>query len=212
MGLSGLGGATGGYTGPGMPDITQVPNASQPDTNNYLTTNYFRLVFGRLPTMSYMCQSVNVPDFSLGISLQQTPLGIPVKRVGTDYAFSDLSISFLVDEKMDNWREIFNWMTSIAHYESNLPVEKGGKLIPEDDFYSDARILVTNSSFQPQKEIIFRDVLPINLGGWEFTSVDTDATPVVSTASFSFTSYGIFNYPAQRRGDSYNVFTPPDAS
>ena len=69
-------GASGGYTGPGIPDITRSNSKKQPDTNNILNTNYFKLVFGRLPTMTYMCQSVSMPSFSLGSVDVPNTLGV----------------------------------------------------------------------------------------------------------------------------------------
>ena len=44
-------GAGDGYTGPGIPDVTQVTNSRQPDTNNYLASNLFQLEITRLPTV-----------------------------------------------------------------------------------------------------------------------------------------------------------------
>ena len=46
-------GAIVGYTGPGIPDITRVSNPRQPDNNNYLATNYFKMEITRLPLVTY---------------------------------------------------------------------------------------------------------------------------------------------------------------
>mgnify|MGYP003113747182 FL=1 len=203
-------GASGGYTGPGIPDVTRSNPIKQPDTNNFLNTNYFKLVFGRLPTMTYMCQSVSMPSFSLGSVEVPNTLGVVPHLAGSRYTFGDLSVQFLIDEKMDNWVEMFNWMVSIANYESDLPKRKGGEYIDPRDHHSDARILVTNSAFQPKKEIIFQDVLPISLGGWEFNSVDSDSTPVLGSATFTFTSMRVVDFPSQSPGNMVDLYTPPD--
>jgi len=184
-------GATGGYTGPFVPDITRVINRNQPDTNNYINSNYFKIVFSRLPIMTYFCQTVNVPSLSFGVADQLTSLGLHIPRPGTKYQFEPLNISFLLDESLNNWREIFTWMESLANYETNIPLNKGGPVIPRDDVYSDARILITNSAFVPQYEVIFNDVLPVSLGGWQFNSTETDSRPIIIQASFVFTSYRI---------------------
>lgn len=203
-------GSTGGYTGPGMPDITRSNFQKQPETNNLLNTNYFKLVLGRLPTVSYMCQSVTMPGFSIGVADQSTALGLRQRRAGDTYTFDDFTVSFVVDENMDNWTEMFNWLVGIANYQNNIPLSEGGPVLHVDDHYSDARIMVTNSAYKPVKEIIIRDMIPTSLSGWEFTSLDTDSTPVVATATFAFSSMNIMDYPSQKPGDIVNLFTPPD--
>ena len=184
-------GVTGGYTGPFVPDATRVINRNQPDTNNYLNSNYFKLVFSRLPTMTYFCQSVNIPALNFGITEQATRFGLNIKRPGTHYNFDPLNISFLLDESIKNWTEIFTWMESIANYEIDTPIERGGPIIPHEDVHSDARILITNSAFVPKYEAVFKDVLPYSLSGWQFNSTENDSTPIVVQASFTFTSFRI---------------------
>tara|TARA_R100001015_G_C4628210_1_gene188257 strand:+ start:264 stop:896 length:633 start_codon:yes stop_codon:yes gene_type:complete len=203
-------GSTGGYTGPGIPDVTRSNAQKQPDTNNFLNTSYFKLVLGRLPTMTYMCQTVNLPGISIGVADQFTALGLRQKRAGDTYNFDDLTVSFLVDENMDNWTEMFNWMISIADYESNIPIGKGGDVIDEGDHFSDARILITNSAFKAKKEIILKDIIPTNLSGVEFSSVESDSIPTIATATFAFTSMRIVDHPSQQPGNIVNLFTPPE--
>jgi len=184
-------GVTGGYTGPFMPDVSRVINRNQPDTNNYINSNYFKVVFTRLPTMTYFCQSVNVPSLSFGTSDQMTSMGVSVKRPGTQCTFEQLNLSFLLDESLKNWTEIFTWMESLANYETNLPTKDSGPVIPHDDIYSDARIIITNSAFVPKYEVVFSDVLPVSLGGWQFNSTEVDSRPIIVQASFVFTTFRI---------------------
>ena len=204
-------GATGGYTGPGIPDITRSNAQKHPDTNNFLNNSYFKLIFDRLPTMTYMCQTVNIPGFSIGVADQVTALGLRQRRPGDTYTFDDFTISFLVDENMDNWTEMFNWMVSIANYENNTPISKGGEVIPAVDVFSNAKIIITNSAFRGNKEVILKDLIPTNLSGIEFSSVDTDSTPIIATATFAFTSMRVVDFPAQKPGGVIDLFTPPSA-
>lgn len=184
---------------PNMPDVTQVKNPKQPVTNNYLSSNYFKLVFPRLPTVTYFCQSVNLPSFYLHNAVQSTSLGLTIKHPGDKYQFDDLRISFIVDENMKNWMEIYEWMEGIANLESNRPIKDGGKVLYHNDWYSDARIIITNSAYNPILEVIIKDVIPIHLGGIDFSSTVTDNIPVNVFASFSYTSYRIEKYPYSKR-------------
>lgn len=184
-----------GYTGPGMPDVTRVTNPRQPDTNNYLATNYFKLEITRLPLLTYYCQSVNLPSLSLSPAEQGTSTGTTVKWVGGRYTWEELNVSFLVDEDMKNWMEVFDWMEEIAimtdvknTMNSNIPGRPGGQIT---DYFSNAQLAITNSSYKPKLLVNLVDIFPISISGIPFNSLSTDNDPVVATATFAYTYYNI---------------------
>ena len=181
-------GNTGGFTGPGIPDITRVVNPRQPDTNNYLATNYFRLEITRLPTVTYFCQSLGLPSIGLTPLEQPTAVGLYPKWIGGKYAFEDLTVNFVVDEDMKNWVEVFEWMKDIGTMESlNNTIDRK----QTGDFFSDILLVVTNSVYRPNLHIRFKDTFPIALSGFEFTSIATDTEPITASATFAYTSYEI---------------------
>lgn len=175
-----------GYTGPGIPDITQVSNPTQPDTNNYLGNTYFRFEFTRLPTVTYFCQRVNLPSISFTSAELPTPLGLTSKVPGGKYNYDQLNVSFIVDEEMKNWLEVYNWMRSIGNLD-----DISNHIKNHMDKYSDARLIITNSAFTPNISVRFRGVFPIALSGIDFDSTSVDTETVVSTATFAFTHYEI---------------------
>jgi len=181
-------GQTGGYTGPGIPDITRVTNPRQPETDNYLANNFFQLEITRLPTVTYFCQGVGLPSITLTPVEQPIPLGLFPKWVGGKYAFEDLTVNFLVDENMKNWLEVFEWMKDIGNMEDYEEVIDS-KQTP--DFFSDILLVVTNSVYRPNLHIRFKDTFPIALSGFEFTSIATDTEPITASATFAYTSYEI---------------------
>lgn len=174
-----------GYTGPGIPDITQVTNPRQPDTNNYLSTNLFQLEITRLPTVTYFCQTVNLPTLTITPVDQPSRFGTYPKEVGGRYSFEDLNVSFIVDENMKNWIEVFRWIESIGVMETE------GKTINRADFFSDISLNIMNSAYRDNYRVIFNNAFPISLSGIEFNSTSTDNEPVVATATFTYDSYNI---------------------
>ena len=192
------GGYTGektGYTGPGIPDITRVSNPRQPDTNNYLANNYFKLEISRLPLVTYHCQQANLPAVSLSQAEQGTRLGTNIKWVGGRYNFEELQVNFLVDEDMKNWLEGFEWMESIGAMidgektiNSSIPTRPVGQV---DDYFSNARLVITNSSYNPKLNVIFHDMFPISLSGIDFNSTNSDNEPVVVNVTFAYTYYTV---------------------
>jgi hypothetical protein len=184
-----------GYTGPGIPDVTRKSNPRQPDTNNHLLSNYFKLEITRLPLVTYFCQSVNLPSVNLSPMEQGSRMGTPIKWVGGRYDFDSLTVNFIIDEDMKNWIEVFEWMESIG------AMADGAKTLnskvfaspPEQfsDYFSDATLVITNSSYKPKIKVTLKDIFPISLSGIEFNSTLLDTQPVVATAVFTYTYYSI---------------------
>ena len=197
------GGYTGekaGYTGPGIPDISRVSDPRQPDTNNYLSGNYFKLEITRLPLVTYHCQSANLPSLTLTPTEQANPTGTPIKWIGGRYVWEDFIVSFVVDEDMKNWIEVFEWMEDIAimtdvkktmNYSMSPGARKGHNYGQIDDYFSNAQLSITNSSYKPKLTVNITDMFPTTLSGIQFNSTNTDNEPIIATATFAYTYYTI---------------------
>ena len=177
-----------GYTGAtaGIPDITYVSNARQPDTNNYLANNYFKFEFTRLPTVTYFCQRVNLPSLSFTRAEQPTSFGLTGKIPGGRYDYDPLTVSFIVDEDMKNWLEVYEWMRSIGNLDD---INK--HIHVHHDKYSDARITIMNSAYKQKLVVKIRGVFPTSISGIDFDSTLPETEPIVASATFDFTFYEI---------------------
>jgi len=193
-------GAKAGYTGPGIPDVTRVSDPRQPDTNNYLSSNYFKLEITRLPLVTYHCQSANLPSLTLTPTEQGNPTGTPIKWIGGRYVWEDFTVSFVVDEDMKNWIEVFEWMEDIAimtdvkntmNYSISPGYRKNRNPGQLDDYFSNAQLIITNSSYKPKLTVSITDMFPTALSGIQFNSTNTDNEPVIATATFAYTYYTI---------------------
>ena len=79
---------------------------------NYLQPAGFRVIIDRenYPNLEYFAQSVNHPDVSV------TGTVLPFRRIenvnmpGDTISFSELSISFILDENMKAYTELYEWM------------------------------------------------------------------------------------------------------
>lgn len=185
---SGYTGAYPGYTGEGIPDITRARSARQPDTNNYLGVNYFQLEITRTPTVTYFCQTANLPSLTLTPAEQPSTLGLRPKWIGGQYAYEDLQVSFIVDEDMKNWMEVYRWMEEIGNLDNmdNVIAEKQTM-----DFFSDITLLVTNSAYKPKYRVQFKKAFPIAISGINFNTASMDTEPILATATFTYDYYTI---------------------
>ena len=160
-------------------------NRRQPTNTNFLLSTGFRFVLQRTPSLTFFCQSCNLPDFSFS-QIEQPTRFIPVKHPGRGYNFGDLSITFLVDEDMVNYLEIFNWMRSIG----NL-INHSEHLEKTSEHFSDASISILNSAMKPNLTVDFKDIFPTSLTGIDFSSTAVDTEPILVTATFAYTSFDI---------------------
>ncbi len=169
------------------PETNPNPNISQPETNNYLATNFFQLNIERIPLVTYSCQSVNLP--SLSISPQDLPapnFGVPFTIPVGRYTYENISISFIVDEKMENWLQVYNWMQQMStpeDYTTNTQIYSNK--------FSDGTLDILNGSYNTVRQIRFKNMFPIGISGIQFSTVTVDTEPVVATATYAFTSYEI---------------------
>ena len=163
------------------------------NTNNLLQTS-FKFDVKRIPAVSFFCQAVNIPSVTLGEIEQPTRFSIPIKRSGSTFVYDDIEVQFIMDEEMKAWLEIHNWMSSLTNttgFQDYVDAGHGTPPRDEDNHYSDAVLVVTNSAKNPIIEIIFRGCFPKTLSSIEFDSTTTETAPIIATATFAFTSYEV---------------------
>ena len=92
------------------------PFDKQIANRNYMSPLGFKLILTKTPKVDFLCQSANIPQISMGTAIQPTYLkDIPVP--GDKVLYDDLSVRFLVDEKMENYLAIHKWMTGLGYPE-----------------------------------------------------------------------------------------------
>ena len=99
-------------------------------------------------------------------------------------SFDNLTIEFLVDENLENWRELYDWMRTIYLVDDYKNFES-----ETSTHFTEGSILLLNSAMNVNKEIRFHNLLPISLSGIDFDSTDTDLSPRSATATFDFDFY-----------------------
>jgi len=168
-----------------IPDYYQSLDLRQPKTDNYLLNTSFKFMMSKSPKTVYFCQRANIPEFSLEAIEQPVKYGARVFKAGDKYTYGDLSISFLVDENLENYLEIHDWIRSCANLTDTT------EFVGREQFTTDATLMVLNSYSQPIVSFNFRDVIPTSLGAVNFDSTVSEVEPIVVDASFKFTVYEV---------------------
>ena len=173
-----------GYTQGAQNASPLSPVNRQPTSTNYLYQTFYKFQMRRLPKVNYFMQKVSLPDFASGGPIEHPTRFVSVKHPSKNVSFDNLTIEFLVDENLENWRELYDWMRSI------YLVDDYKKFEPETStHFTEGSIMLLNSAMNVNKEIRFHNLLPISLSGIDFDSTDTDLSPRIATATFAFDFY-----------------------
>jgi len=167
----------------------------QPTNINMLSQFGFRLIINRLPSVEYFIQHINLPGLNLGAANQPTPFANPVPYSG-DLTFNDLSISFKLDEGLQNYMEIWEWMIGLGfphdfgQYKDLM--ERNQALNPEKgELYSNITLAILDNKHNPKFEVMFEDCFPTMLSDIEFGSTDTTIQYLTANVTFKYTLYTI---------------------
>ncbi len=76
--------------------------------------------------------------------------------------YGDLELSFIVDENMNNYKEILNWMEGLGSPETTN--QRASLSASKDGVQSDIVLTVTNSHKNPNLRFTFKNCFPTNLG------------------------------------------------
>ena len=184
----------------------------EPSKRDYASPVQFRFKMTKLPLVEFFIQSANLPGISLGNATQVTPLyDIPIP--GDKISYSSLDLSFIVDENLNNYKEIHDWLlglgfpnnhtqfadlqttgsdrfpgstkdTATVGRQPRAPLAEGGTC-------SDATLTVLNSKNIAKTEIRFQNVYPTSLSSLSYDVRQTDIDYIQANVSFQYMNYDI---------------------
>ena len=184
----------------------------QPTKFDYASPTQFKFQLTKLPKVEYFTTACNIPGISLSSALQPTPLrDIPLP--GDTVEFNDLEITFLVDENLENYREIHGWMYGIGfpkdrkQYSALVDANKdrfpttgkdsqstdAGKVkfgaMPIGPIFSDATLNVLTSKNTANIEVRFSDMFPVALSGLNFNQQANDVDYLSASVTMKYKIY-----------------------
>ena len=167
-----------------------------PQNINPLTPNGFNFSITKLPDVSFFCQRVLVPGVSLPVVDQLNPF-INRAMPGEIMSFSELTVQFLVDEHMTNYKSIFNWMVALGFPEDHNQYKafvNGQNATVYSELarnYSDATVGVLDAQNNITNSFKFYDLFPIALDPVQFESTAMDVNYVIGSATFKYSYFTI---------------------
>jgi len=161
-------------------NMTQNATTSKISQLSYLTGSSFKfqLDWKKYPNVEYTVQSATIPE----ISVQNAPLNLPQRNItlaADKIEYAPLDITFLVDEEMQNYMEIHDWIVGIV-------TEK-------DEFANlktrDLSLSVLSSKNNFIREFKFVDAHPLSLSTVPFDTTKTDVEYIVAQVSFNYSYF-----------------------
>ena len=171
------------------------PYTNQIQNRNFLSPIGFKFSLGKTPKVDFFCTSTRIPELSLGLTKQPSylkDLDVP----GEKLTFGDLSLRFLVDENMENYMAIHNWLTGLGFPETTqdyADLVKPVAVEPRENMnqFSDGKLHLLNSNFRTQTIVHFRDLFPISLTSLDFDVTLDDIQYFTAEVTFKYAVYFI---------------------
>ena len=174
------------------------PFENQISNRNFLSPTGFKFVLKRAPKVAFFGNSANLPAISMETAIQPSYLK-NIDQPGDKVEFGDFNLRFLVDENLENYLEIYNWIRGLGYPESlqeTFDWQGGVENFPQPDqtqlnLYSDATLQILTSSNNPNFKIMFQDMFPVELSTLNFDATSEDVGYFTAEATFKYTIYNI---------------------
>jgi len=165
-----------------------------PDSIDLLQPSKFILTFNRLPAVQYFCQEANVPGVSVGNAEFNTPL-VDVPIVGNKLSYNEFTVRFMIDEKINSWNQLYNWMLAIASPKNLEDRATYNQLQNQNtvkpSLYSDANLTIMSALNNPLIRVNFQRMFPVSLTDINFDTQQSADTILTATATFRYLYFEI---------------------
>jgi hypothetical protein len=169
--------------------------SNQISNRNYLSPVGFRFTLAKTPKAVFFCNSARIPEISLDLARQPNYLK-DIDVPGEKLTYGDLTLRFLVDENLENYMSIHNWLTGLGYPETT---QQFRDLITSDgiqdqkEAFSDGSLYILNSNYKESAVVKFKDLFPVSISSLEFDSTMSDIQYFTAEASFKYTVYNILD-------------------
>ena len=167
--------------------------AFSPDNKNFLSPVGFKFLIERIPTVEFFCQTVNIPEISIGNRTIETRVKA-YDTPGDKMTFGDLNLTFMINENMDNYYEIYKWLKGLTNPKEEqefmnymMGVKEAGRKGNFQKATTDARLLVLDSNMNTITTTVFMNLFPTSLSGVRFSADPTDIDYVTADVTFKYT-------------------------
>ena len=166
--------------------------ANQINNRNFLSGIGFKFNLGKYPKVDFFCNTARIPELSLATTTQPSYLK-DIDVPGEKISYGDLTIQFLVDENMENYKTVYDWIVGLGFPETaqqfkDVTTDNDGIRDMKEQF-ADGTLRILNSNFNEVAKVKFLDMFPVSLSSLDFDATSTDVNYFTAQATFKYTVY-----------------------
>tara|TARA_R100001129_G_scaffold167435_1_gene135065 strand:+ start:254 stop:850 length:597 start_codon:yes stop_codon:yes gene_type:complete len=186
----------------------------QPTKLDYASPTQFKFGIHQLPKVEFFTTTATVPAIALSDVVIPTPFkSIPMQ--GDQLTFDNLTVNFIVDEFLENYLSLHEWMTAIGFPKnrkqfsdfktntSNTPatarttvstsndIGDVQQASPNNALFSDATLTILSNKNNPIVNVLFRDLYPVAMSALEYDQAATDVEYLTASVDFAYQIYEI---------------------
>lgn len=160
---------------------------------SFLSQIGFQFTVKKLPTVNFFVTKAMLPGLTIEHPAVKTPFAT-LHRAGDHLTYGELMLTFKVDEDMQNWMELYNWMVGIgkpksfdqrANLQNKNPIGEG--------LYSDGQLVILSNARNPNVTFNFQDMIPSSLSPIDMDATASDVEFVECSVSFNYTLFTVAN-------------------
>ena len=175
---------------------------NQISNRNFLSPVGFKFTLAKEPKVSFFSNTARIPELSLGTAVQPSYLK-DVDVPGDMLQYGDFSLRFLVDENMENYMKIHNWLRGLGYPEvvtehENLITDDEGRRDRNLEF-SDGSLHILNSNYRDIAIVQFLGLFPVYLTSLDFDASEGDINYFTAEVSFKYTLFNIVGADGRTR-------------
>lgn len=163
----------------------------------YLKPNSFKFKIKKIPNTELYIQKIQIPGITLGESDYPAP-HIKVVFPGNTLTYQQLPFTFKVDEQLDNWFELYNWMFDLggSYASANNVYKMPHALQVQMDATgkgatSEATLVMLDSQNQTTRNIVFQNCFPVQLSPLQLANDITGIDYVTATCTLAYQLYTV---------------------
>ena len=174
--------------------MTSSAFGKQIANRNFLSGVGFKFNLTKFPKVDFFSNSARIPELSLELARQSSYLkniDVPGERL----SFGDFTLRFLVDENMENYLSVYNWLKGLGFPESgkqfkDITTDSDGIRDPKEAF-CDGTLSILNSNYREVAKVKFNDLFPVSITSLDFDATNTDVQYFTAEATFKYTIYDL---------------------
>ena len=194
--------------------VDTSPLSRQPTKLDYASPTQFRFGIHQLPKVEFFAVTATLP----AIALTDVVIPTPVKSIpmmGDQLTYDNLSVGFIVDEFLDNYLSINEWLTSIGFPKSrkqfsdfktnisNTPASARSSTSTSSDIgdvqsaspakalFSDATLTILSNKNNPIVNVTFRDLYPVAMTALDYNQGATAVEYLTASVDFAYQLYEV---------------------